>query len=57
MRRVCVVITARPSYSRIKSALTATSLSIPYRDGSLMLGTWQGIYLGEHRNPDSRHKA
>jgi len=36
--------------SHIKSALTATQLSIPYRDGGLMLGTWQGIYLWEHRH-------
>lgn len=35
--------------SHIKSALTATQLSIPFRDGALMLGTWQGIYLWEHR--------
>ena len=31
--------------AHIKSALTATQLSIPVQDGSLMLGTWQGIYL------------
>lgn len=35
--------------SHIKSALTATSLSIPIIDGALALGTWQGIYLWEHR--------
>jgi len=35
--------------SHIKSALTATSLSIPIVDGRLGLGTWQGIYLWEHR--------
>lgn len=35
--------------SHIKAALTATSLSIPIIDGSLGLGTWQGIYLWEHR--------
>lgn len=35
--------------AHIKSALTATSLSIPIVDGQLMLGTWQGIYLWEHR--------
>ena len=35
--------------SHIKSALTATSLSIPIVDGRLTLGTWQGIYLWEHR--------
>lgn len=36
--------------AHIKSALTATSLSIPVKGGSMMLGTWQGIYLWEHRH-------
>ena len=36
--------------AHIKSALTATSLSIPVVDGELALGTWQGIYLWEHRH-------
>ena len=35
--------------AHIKAALTATSLSIPVVDGELALGTWQGIYLWEHR--------
>ncbi len=35
--------------SHIKAALTASSLSIPVVDGRLALGTWQGIYLWEHR--------
>ena len=35
--------------SHIKAALTATSLSIPIVDGRLALGTWQGIFLWEHR--------
>jgi secondary thiamine-phosphate synthase enzyme len=35
--------------SHIRAALTATSLSIPVLDGRLGLGTWQGIYLWEHR--------
>ena len=35
--------------SHIKSALTATTLSIPVVDGRLALGTWQGVYLWEHR--------
>jgi secondary thiamine-phosphate synthase enzyme len=35
--------------SHIKSALTATSISIPIVAGELALGTWQGIYLWEHR--------
>jgi secondary thiamine-phosphate synthase enzyme len=39
--------------SHIKSALTSSSLSIPIVDGRLALGTWQGIYLWEHR----RHRG
>jgi len=39
--------------SHIRAALTATSLSIPIVDGALGLGTWQGIFLWEHR----RHKS
>jgi len=35
--------------SHIKAALTSTSLTIPLIDGRLGLGTWQGIYLWEHR--------
>jgi secondary thiamine-phosphate synthase enzyme len=36
--------------SHIKSALTATSLSIPVQGGKLTLGTWQALYLFEHRD-------
>ncbi len=35
--------------AHIRSVLTATDLSVPIREGSLALGTWQGIYLWEHR--------
>ena len=35
--------------SHIKAILTNVSLSIPILEGSLSLGTWQGIYLWEHR--------
>ena len=35
--------------SHIKMALTRTSESIPVADGRLLLGTWQGIFLWEHR--------
>ena len=35
--------------AHIKSAITASSLSIPIDQGQLALGTWQGIYLWEHR--------
>ncbi len=41
--------------AHIKGALTATSLSIPLINHRLALGTWQGIYLWEHRhNPGPR---
>lgn len=42
--------------SHIKAMLTATSLAIPVLDGALALGTWQGLYLWEHRrHPGTRH--
>jgi len=43
--------------SHVKAALTATSLSIPILDGELGLGTWQGIYLWEHRHFSSRRNV
>ena len=36
--------------AHVKSSLTGSSLSIPVSDGRLALGTWQGIYLCEHRD-------
>lgn len=36
--------------SHIKMALTRTSESLPFADGRLQLGTWQGIFLWEHRH-------
>jgi len=39
--------------AHIRSALTSTSESIPVVNGKLSLGTWQGIYVWEHR--DQRH--
>ena len=36
--------------AHIKSALTGPELTLPVRDGRLALGTWQGIYLCEHRD-------
>jgi secondary thiamine-phosphate synthase enzyme len=36
--------------AHIKSSLTEASLVLPVRDGRLALGTWQGIYLCEHRD-------
>ncbi len=35
--------------AHIRAALTLTQLSVPVMDGELALGTWQGIYLFEHR--------
>jgi secondary thiamine-phosphate synthase enzyme len=35
--------------AHLRAALTATSIGIPIVDGELALGTWQGIYLWEHR--------
>ncbi len=36
--------------AHIKSSILGTSVQIPVSNGKLNLGTWQGIYLGEHRN-------
>ena len=36
--------------AHVKSALTGTSIAIPLRGGDMALGTWQGIYLVEHRH-------
>jgi secondary thiamine-phosphate synthase enzyme len=44
--------------AHLRSALTQTSLSIPVADGQLALGTWQAIYLFEHRRrPHERRIA
>ncbi len=44
--------------AHIRSALTQTHLSIPLSDGRMALGTWQGIFLYEHRNaPHTRRLA
>lgn len=41
--------------AHIKAALNQVSISIPIADGRMVLGTWQGIYLFEHRDhPHSR---
>ena len=36
--------------AHLKSGIYGTSQIIPVRDGRLLLGTWQGVYLGEHRD-------
>lgn len=44
--------------AHIKSAMLPVSLSIPVQNGRMMLGTWQGIYVFEHRNaPHTRRIA
>jgi len=44
--------------SHLRSALTANQLTIPVKDGAPVLGTWQGIFLFEHRrNPREREIA
>ena len=43
--------------AHIKAALTATSLSVPVTRGRLALGTWQGIYLFEHRSRPHRREV
>ncbi len=40
--------------AHLRAALTATTLSIPLAAGTLVLGTWQGIYLFEHRRAPHR---
>lgn len=40
--------------AHVKSAILGVSLSIPVREGALALGTWQGIYLCEHRQGGGR---
>lgn len=42
--------------AHLKAALTQTQLSIPIVDGNLALGTWQGIYLFEHRRAPHRRE-
>jgi secondary thiamine-phosphate synthase enzyme len=40
--------------AHVKASLLGASLSIPVSNGQLALGTWQGIYIGEHRNRGGR---
>jgi len=42
--------------SHIKAMLTSVSIGIPVKDGSMTLGTWQGVYLIEHRARAHRRK-
>lgn len=36
--------------AHVKASMMGSSISVPIRDGKLLLRTWQGIYLGEHRD-------
>ncbi|MDH3473966.1 MAG: secondary thiamine-phosphate synthase enzyme YjbQ [Rhodospirillales bacterium] len=42
--------------AHIRSALTQSQLSVPVRGGRMLLGTWQGIYLFEHRRAPHRRE-
>ena len=42
--------------AHVRSLLTETSVTVPIRDASLALGTWQGIYLWEHRARGRRRR-
>ena len=43
--------------AHIKSMMTSTSLSIPVQEGRMALGTWQGVYLVEHRDAPHRRRV
>jgi len=42
--------------AHIRSALTCSDITLPIRDGRLALGTWQGVYLWEHRTRPHRRR-
>lgn len=42
--------------AHVRAALTATQLAVPFDDGKLLLGTWQAIYLFEHRHAPHRRE-
>jgi secondary thiamine-phosphate synthase enzyme len=43
--------------AHLRAALTQTQLSVPIADGRMVLGTWQGIYLFEHRRAPRRREV
>lgn len=43
--------------AHVRTVLTQNSLNLPVRDGKLALGTWQGIFLWEHRHAAHRRKV
>ncbi len=42
--------------AHVRNALTLTSVAVPIRDGQLDLGTWQGVYVYEHRHQPHRRR-
>jgi secondary thiamine-phosphate synthase enzyme len=42
--------------AHIRTMVTATSLAVPVENGRMLLGTWQGIYLAEHRHSPHRRE-
>ena len=42
--------------AHLKSSILGSSITVPISDGKLNLGTWQGIYLCEHRNKNPTRK-
>jgi secondary thiamine-phosphate synthase enzyme len=43
--------------AHVRSVLTQSDLTLPIRDGRLALGTWQGVYLWEHRLHGHRRRV
>ena len=43
--------------AHLRAALTGNSLTIPVADGRMLLGTWQGVYLAEHRRAPHRRSV
>ena len=43
--------------AHIKASILGSSVNIPIKNGRLLLGTWQGIYLGEHRDHGGSRKV
>ena len=43
--------------AHVRSVLTTSDLTIPIKDGELALGTWQGVYLWEHRQQGHRRRV
>ena len=43
--------------AHIRAMLTGASLSVPVQDGRMMLGTWQGLFLAEHRTAPHRRQV